>query len=168
MLETFSIPGVGGIIEKIINNNYYVLIQVRDKEEVPSESGLFEIPAGKIRDFENIFDCLKREIKEETGLTVVEIVGQDESFIIETDDYKVLNYTPFTCAQNLKGKYPIMVQVFICKVTGRTVVKSNESRDIRWISLVELKNKLIKESYNFYPMHIKTLEKYIKFREKNL
>ena len=36
----------------------------------------------KIQAFENIFDTLKREIKEETGLDVVEILGDELKRII--------------------------------------------------------------------------------------
>ncbi|HWR24081.1 MAG TPA: NUDIX domain-containing protein [Feifaniaceae bacterium] len=52
-------------------------MQARWKEDAPSENGLLEIPAGKIRAFESIFDALRREIKEETGLSVTEILGED-------------------------------------------------------------------------------------------
>ena len=64
-MELFSKPGVGGIIEKNISGIDYILIQDRYKDDAKSESGLIEIPAGKIREFENIFDCLRREIWEE-------------------------------------------------------------------------------------------------------
>ncbi len=40
---------------------------------------MIEIPAGEIREFENIYDCLRREIHEETGLEVTYIEGEDEA-----------------------------------------------------------------------------------------
>lgn len=72
MEEVFSKPAAGGIIEKTINNIEYVLIQERFKDDAKAEEGLIEIPAGKIREFENIYECLKREIWEETGLEVIQ------------------------------------------------------------------------------------------------
>ena len=71
--EIFAKPAVGAIIEKDINGFRHILIQKRRKNI--SEDGLIEIPAGKIREFENIFDALRREIKEETGLTITNIIG---------------------------------------------------------------------------------------------
>ena len=68
--EQFSIPGAGGIIVKRIDNTEYILLQERCKIDAPNEHGLLEIQAGKVRAFECIFDTLKREIKEETGLNV--------------------------------------------------------------------------------------------------
>ncbi|MGE5530062.1 MAG: NUDIX hydrolase [Patescibacteria group bacterium] len=163
-MEVLSIPGVGGILEKQIDGTEYILIQERWKEEAPNETGLIEIPAGKIRAFENIFDCLCREIKEETGLDIVKINEEDESQIIELNGYKVLNYHPFSCSQNIMGNYPVMVQVFICKVKGEVIKESNETKNLRWISIKDLKRKLETEKDKFYPMHVKTLEDYIIYK----
>jgi ADP-ribose pyrophosphatase len=165
MAELFAIPAVGGIIEKISNGERYILIQERSKEDALVEQGLIEIPAGKIRQYENIFDCLRREIKEETGLDVMEIDGERESEVIEMNGYKVVNYSPFNCAQNIEGYYPIMVQVFICRVTGELMNRSDESMNIRWISISDLEKKLVDNQEKFYPMHTVTLKKYIKSKE---
>ncbi len=163
-MEFFAIPGVGGIIEKNFDGMDYILVQDRCKDDAILEIGLIEIPAGKIREFENIFDCLRREIWEETGLKVTYIKGEDEGVVIESNGYKVLNYTPFSCSQNIQGNYPIMVQIFICKAEGDLISKSNETKNIRWIPLIELKELLDRNRSLFYPMHVTTLEKYLNMK----
>jgi len=163
-MEMFAIPGVGGIIEKSIEGKDYILVQKRCKENYVKEYGLLEIPAGKIREFENVFNCLRREIKEETGLEVTEILGEEESEVLVANDYRVLSYTPFTCAQNIEGEYPIIVQIFICRAEGELFNSSNESQELRWINLVELKKIINSNEEKFYPMHINTLKKYLKFK----
>jgi ADP-ribose pyrophosphatase len=165
-VEVFAKPGVGGIIVKKFEDIDYILIQERCKEMGGAENGLIEIPAGKIREFENIFDCLRREIWEETGLKVIEIEGERDSEIVEANGYKVINYMPFACSQNIKGNYPIMVHTFVCKVEGQAVEKTNETQNIRWISLNELKDMLQKSENRFYPMHVVTLKKYLSMRLK--
>jgi 8-oxo-dGTP pyrophosphatase MutT (NUDIX family) len=160
-MESFTIPGVGGIIEKSFNGIDYILVQDRSKDNASMESGLIEIPAGKIREYENIFDCLRREVKEETGLDIIEIEGEAESWICEINGYKVLNYIPFNCSQNIDGYYPIMVQVFICKANGELLKKTNETTNIRWISLNELSSMINNNEKCFYPMHVYTLKKYL-------
>ena len=100
VVEKFAIPGVGGLIVKDIDNVEHLLLQKRCKVDAPDEDGLLEIPAGKIRAFENLFDTLKREIKEETGLDVVDILGEDRASIYENNNYKVINFMPFSCSQN--------------------------------------------------------------------
>lgn len=167
MKEKFSKPGVGGIVERKVNHEDCILIQERDKLDAPLEKGLIEIPAGKIREYENIFDCLRREIKEETGLTVTEIIGENDSSIYEANGYKVLHYSPFSCAQNTEGYYPILVQIFICRAAGDVLTQTNETKNLRWVPLNELREMLINHTDLFYPMHVETLRKYLKMRNCN-
>ncbi|MBU5426234.1 hypothetical protein KQI41_07375 [Tissierella pigra] len=78
----------------------------------------------------------------------------------------MLNYTPFSCSQNIQGTYPIMVQIFICNADGELLNKSNETKNIRWMPLIELKGLLESNKGLFYPMHITTLERYLKMKLK--
>lgn len=160
-MEQFSIPGAGGIIVKEIDGIKNILMQTRIKPNAPWENGLLEIPSGKIQAFESIFDTLRREVKEETGLDVVEILGENLSTIYEGNSYKVVNFMPFSCSQNLIGDYPIMVFVFICKVEGKLLPFSDESKDYRWIPITELKQIISDYPQSLYPMHVDTLKKYI-------
>ncbi len=162
--EQFAIPGVAGIIVKEEKGRKFVLIQQRCKEENNFSEGILEIPSGKIREFENIFECLRREVKEETGLTVTHIEGEDKSSELISKDYKVINYTPFACAQNVGKGYPIIVQVFICHAQGKLLEKSNESKDIHWVDLLGLSKMLQSTQYKFYSMHIDTLKRFIRER----
>jgi 8-oxo-dGTP pyrophosphatase MutT (NUDIX family) len=166
-VEQFSIPGVGGIIVREINGTKSVLMQTRIKSDAPHENGLLEIPAGKIRAFESIFDTLKREIKEETGLNIVEILGENASTVYDGNSYKVVNFMPFSCSQNLIGDYPIMVFVFICKVEGELLPFSDESQDYKWMSIAEVKQIVTNSPQLLYPMHVDTLRKYVCFLAQN-
>lgn len=166
--EKFSIPGVGGIIERKIDNIDYILVQCRCKEDALSEYGLIEIPAGKIREFENIYDCLRREVMEETGLVIDKIRDEEESNIFKTKDYEVLNYRPFSCAQNVDGNYPIMVQIFICSAQGEIVNESNESKELKWIDLSTLSDLLENNTHRLYPMHVQTLKYYVQYKCRGL
>lgn len=165
-MEKFSIPGVGGIIERRINEIDHILVQCRCKDDALSEYGLIEIPAGKIREFENIYDCLRREVLEETGLIIDKIKDEEQSEFFENGDYKVLNYRPFSCSQNIDGKYPIMVQVFICSAKGEVVNESNESKGLEWITLSTLSYLLENDKSKLYPMHVQTLKHYIQHKSR--
>lgn len=170
-IEKYAIPGVGAIIEKEINGENYILIQdrVKDRPHEGSnfEIGLLEIPAGKIQEYENIYNCLRREVLEETGLTINKIKGEEDSEVISINGYKVLNYSPFSNSQNIEGYYPIMVQVFICTANESSIngFTSNETKNVRWekLSIIE---KQLNDYEKFYPMHISTLNKYIKYKKR--
>lgn len=165
MIELFAKPGAGGIIEKSENVINYILLQERFKDNAPLEKGLIEIPAGKIREYENIYDCIRREITEETGLNVVEIDGESKSIVVESNGYKVLSYVPFSSSQCISGNYPIMVQTFICKVEGQMVIESNEARNIRWITLEKLKEMIEDTESKFYPKHVEALKRYLEMKK---
>ena len=47
-IEEFQIPEVGAIIERVTDTGKEILIQERFKPTSPTETGLLEIPAGKI------------------------------------------------------------------------------------------------------------------------
>ncbi len=159
-MEAFALPGAGAIIERVVEGQLHILMQSRDKVGAPNERGLLEIPAGKVRAFESIFDCLRREVKEETGLEVIEILGEGQSPAVEQHGYRALSFQPFSCTQNLAGSYPIMVMVFICRVHGDALSESDESKQIHWMPLAELSAKLEQHPEAFYPMHLTTLRKY--------
>lgn len=160
-MEIFAKPAVGAIIEKDINGILHILIQERRKKDDIPDNGLLEIPAGKVREYENIFDALRREVWEETGLAITEIQGEKETIVCNCNGYRVISFNPFYSSQNLSGVYSIMLQTFICKATGELLQQSDEAVNIRWISLSNLKTLLVENENVFYPMHINALKKYI-------
>ena len=117
-MEKFAIPCVAAIIEKIINNEKYILIQTRQKENGPETNGMLEVPAGKIREYENIFEALRREVREETGLTITKILGEDKKISNLIKGNEVISYTPYCITQNLSGAYSIILNTFLCEAEG--------------------------------------------------
>ena len=97
-----------------------------------------------------------------TNERATEILGENKLSVFEGNNYKVINFMPFSCSQNIEGNYPIMVFVFICRVTGALLPFSDESKDYKWTPISEIENMLKESPQSFYPMHIDTLLKYIK------
>ena len=161
MIERFQIPGVGAIIEKVVEGQKCILVQNRIKPNNPGENGLLEIPAGKIREFENLFSTLRREVREETGLTITSIEAEAHSNIQHADHYQVLSCEPFCVSQNTSGSYPILVITFLCKASGKLLKESDESQNIRWMPVTKVAQLLDDDTSQFYPMHIYALKKYL-------
>ena len=161
-MEKFAVPCVAAIIEKIINNEKYILIQTRQKEDGAETNGMLEIPAGKIREYENIFEALKREVKEETGLTITKILGEDRQISNLIDCNEVISYTPYCVTQNLSGAYSIILNTFLCgEAEGELLTETNESQNIHWIKIEELKKILKNNPEKIFLLHINALQKYL-------
>ncbi|WP_207751677.1 NUDIX hydrolase [Clostridium rhizosphaerae] len=161
MIEVFAKPAVGAIIEKVSNDKRYILIQDRNKNNDDIETGMIELPAGKIREYENIFDALRREVWEETGLNITEIEGEEAKVCSFDSGYETISYLPFCSTQNLSGGYSIILQTFICHAEGELLKQTNETINIRWALLSEVEAILKTNPEKFYPMHINSLRKYI-------
>ena len=158
MTEIFAKPAA--IIEKIECGKRYILIQERQKENGGIENGMTEIPAGKIREYENIFDALRREVWEETGLKLTKIQGEEKLYSSQYNGYKTLSFLPFCVTQNVSGGYSIILQTFICEAAGELQLETNETRNIRWEAVASVEKMLAEKPEQFYPLHINALKKY--------
>ena len=160
-MEKFTVPCVAAIIEKIVNNEKYILIQTRQKEDGAETNGMLELPAGKIREYENIFEALRREVKEETGLTITKILGEDRQISNFIGSNEVISYTPYCITQNLSGAYSIILNTFLCEAKGELLTETNESQNIHWIKIKELKKIFKNYPEKIFLLHINALQKYL-------
>ena len=159
--EKFAKPCVAAIIEKTVDGEKYLLMQTRQKEEGASTNGLLEVPAGKIREYENIFLALRREVWEETGLHITKIYGEESCIINEVKDGITLSFTPYCITQNLSGAYSIILNTFLCEAKGELLQSSNESQNIHWEKINNVREKIQKEPDKIFFMHIHALKKYL-------
>lgn len=167
MKEVFVKPAVGAIIEKEENGKHYILIQTRQKEDDYQTNGLIEFAAGKIREYENIFEALKREVKEETGLVVTEIFGEacERGFVKEIE---VIGFNPFCVTQNLNGIYSVMMMSFICHAEGTLLESTDETADIHWESIEFIEDLVENHPEKIFPLDVFHLKKYLSYKKQDL
>ena len=161
MKETFAIPAVGAIIVKRVGNEEYILVQTREKNSDDGTDGMLEIPAGKIREYENIFKALKREVWEETGLHITKIQGEEECNFLDVEGNKTVRFNPYCITQNLSGAYSLILCTFLCEAEGELLDKTNETKDIRWMKREELKEIVDNQPERIFLMHVNALKKYL-------
>jgi 8-oxo-dGTP pyrophosphatase MutT (NUDIX family) len=153
----YCIPYVGGIIERRNNDETELLIQTRWKpDRDPIYSGTFEFPAGVLdKPFEDVFEALKREIKEETGLKLKSIKGESKTKIFSPKGNDAsFAFRPFCCTQQLKEGKPWIGFIFICEVEeGEIVSQEEEAKDAKWFAKEDLR-KIFEET----PEKLFTLE----------
>jgi 8-oxo-dGTP diphosphatase len=135
------IPVVSAIIERVHDGQTEVLIQTRWQPETdPKYSGTIEIPAGWISRYEDVYDALKREILEETGLIVTRIRPETKTRIHSVADDGAFAFVPFCCQQQTENGLPWIGFVFICEVDDTEPrPQESENRDVRWIEKARLK-----------------------------
>lgn len=161
MEEKFAIPAVGAIIIKRVDDDEFILVQNRKKDNGDGMDGLLEIPAGKIREYENIFDALGREVWEETGLHLTKVKGEEDKQFLNVDGNKTITYSPYCITQNLSGAYSIILSTFLCEAEGELLEQTNETENIRWIKRDELKKIVENTPESIFLMHVHALRKYL-------
>lgn len=126
------------IIERINEGKTEVIVQVSVRDQ------RYEFPGGQVEFCESFFDAVKREVKEETGLDIIEASGQDSYIKTDDDqDFAVECFRPWAVYQIVKSKYyDSMGVLFKCKATGEPLAEGDGSRDIKWIGLNELQNMI--------------------------
>ncbi|NMM63619.1 NUDIX domain-containing protein [Clostridium sp. P21] len=161
-MEKFAKPAVGAIIEKEIDGEKFILVQERQKEYGGKENGMLEIPAGKIREYENVFEALRREVKEETGLIITKINGEECSAQSCVNGNKVISFQPYCVTQNLSGAYSLILNTFLCEAEGVLAESTDETQNIHWQKADFILDMLKTNPDSFFLMHVNALKKYFK------
>jgi len=125
------------IIEREHKGHKQIVIQTRNK---PGEPLTIELPGGRIEPYESLIVALTREVKEETGLDIVEIEGEDTR--IDTtnvnSDFAVECLKPFGAYQTINGPIDSVGYYFRCKAEGELIATGDQTENVRWINTIEL------------------------------
>ncbi|WHX50770.1 NUDIX domain-containing protein [Paenibacillus woosongensis] len=149
---------VRGIIERTANGTTEIIIQKRNK---PDEEISFELPGGRLEEFESMVDGLKREIYEETGLKVTFIQNLDQQIITSHNNVTVECMTPYIVYQTTKGKVDSMGIIFLCSADGTLLTEGDNTEDIQWISLENLHHLMNKSDVTFTPVAKASINRYL-------
>lgn len=158
-----NIPIVSALIERNHQGKTEILIQTRwQPEHDPVYSGTLEIPAGWIDEYENVYDALKREIFEETGLVVTKIKPDIKTAKQTTSkDDSSFAFIPFCCQQQLKGGKPWIGFVFLCEVEdSEPKAQAEEVKDVHWIEKEELRKIFTQTPEKIFTLQLGVLEYY--------
>lgn len=92
------------------------------------------MPGGRLELYEPILDGLKREVYEETGLTVVEVEGSQKR--VDTrginPNFEVECLELYFVYQTIKGPVDSVGMYFICKAEGSLLAAGDDTINIRW------------------------------------
>lgn len=163
---TSAIPFVAGIVERVHDGQRQLLLQTRWQPNADSiYTGALEFPAGVLDiPYENVYDAVAREIKEEAGLTLKSIRSdsQTKSYTPHGTD-EIMAFRPFCCTQQLKDGKPWIGFIFVCEVEDEEpTAQLSETRDPKWLSVIEVKELFEKSPEKLFGLELPAWEYYFK------
>lgn len=164
----FALPFVAGIIEREHNGQRQFLIQTRQDGRNAIYNGTFEFVAGSLdKLYENIYETLAREIKEETGLTFKRIIEDSQTGVISAQKGDAaFGFRPFCCLQQLKNGAPWAGFVFRCEVEdGEPTPQEGETKDVRWVDADMVKKMISEKPEEFFTLELPAWQYYFKEME---
>ncbi len=159
---------ISALIERQGSGGAELLIQTRVNMKDKFYQGTVEIPAGHILKFENVYDALKREVLEETGLTITEIINDEQSAVASVrEDDAAFVFKPFMCQQYLRGPgWSWIGFVFRCRAEGELKEEAGETAKQQWIKLPDLKKMIDETPEKFFTLQLPVLKYYVEYIEK--
>jgi 8-oxo-dGTP diphosphatase len=157
--EKLYIPFVGAIIERTIKGKKQVLVQTRSKTSDPLYNGSIEIPGGKLAAFEDIYETVRREVKEESGLEVTFIAGEAKRTDYQNRGDTSTLVEHFCVTQMQQG--PFIGIIFLCQAVGEPASITEESKEAQWIDVEELHKMVSEFPERIYTAFLGPLKKYL-------
>ena len=156
---------VSAILEKTENNIRYVFVQTRWKPLAsPNYLGVLEIPAGGIDSYENVYDAVRREVKEECGLDIIRFIDDVQTPVMSSrlGDSSIA-FRPFICQQSIEtdGGLPWVGFVFRCEVAGEVTMQTSEAKDPVWLTIDEIDDLITNTPEKVFSLQLATLRYYV-------
>lgn len=165
-MNQHAIPFVAAIIERQYEGKKQFLVQTRVITKYESiYNGTLEFAAGTLdKPYESVYQAIKREIKEETGMILKRIINDDQTEVFEPQEVDaVFGFRPFCCIQQLREGRPWIGFVFRCEVEdGTPTDQEGETSNVHWIDADELKRIYQETPEKLFTLEIPAWDYYFK------
>jgi 8-oxo-dGTP pyrophosphatase MutT (NUDIX family) len=162
---------VSAIIERINpEGEIEILLQSRMNSNDSVYYGTLEIPAGHINKWENVYDTLAREVLEETGLQIIEVLGDEQTKVVSGNGQDAaFAFKPFMCQQYLRGQgWSWIGFAFRCHVAdGEIKAQPGETAKHQWIKLAQLQKMIEEDKSKFFTLQLPVLQSLLDFHKSN-
>jgi 8-oxo-dGTP pyrophosphatase MutT (NUDIX family) len=113
--EQFAIPFVKAIVLSEDGSSFW--LQRRTKAGDPYD-GYWELPGGKMRRGETAEATLEREVNEEAGLRLLEVLGQNSLELTDRFGRTARLISPLITVEVVSGPWPFLGHYFVCRTAG--------------------------------------------------
>ena len=93
-----------------------------------------------MEEYESLDDALKREIKEETGLILHSVDGEQSRLVAGVRGTQVECLKPFAVYQTIQGPVDLLGFYFRCRAEGELKAVGDDALGASWIAIEELSN----------------------------
>lgn len=143
--EALMLPAIAAVVSPVGDPDR-LLLQRRDK---PGEvvRGMLEVPTGRWRAGEEALAAIRREVAEETGVEVVDLLESHR--LVETHEgrpFRVLE--PALVVAGTGGAYPSLLVPLRCLGRGEPRPLPGETAEPRWVTRAEVV-ELVRTPTNF-------------------
>jgi len=126
------------IIEREGTGGTEVLMQRREK---PGQPRRLEFPGGQLEPYEGIVDALRREVHEETGLTVTALLDDANRTVNDAPGGQVECLTPSFVYQTTRGPVDSVGFFFRVRAQGELTRQGDGAGEHQWLPLTELRRR---------------------------
>lgn len=129
MAEKLFYIGVKGLIQN--KEGKLLLLKADVSEHRRNTTAYWDIPGGRIDEGESVLDALKREIKEETGVTKLD---SHQFFTAVVSNHQVPQ------GRQLIG---LVLMIYVVKIPSKSIIKiGKEHTAYAWVSKLEARKRL--------------------------
>lgn len=136
---------VRGLVVRNSEKGKQLIIQLRKRAGEPE---VYELPGGRINEYEKMVDGLKREIMEETGLQVTAVYGEKDSVITTGSAFSMECMKPYASYQTTEGPVDSFGVYFLCEAEGEPQKAGDDSADVHWAGLTEVQNLIDEKRFS--------------------
>lgn len=142
---------VNAIVKKQVKDKEYILLE----EECHKSDFKLGLPGGTIKECENVYGVLRRELNER-GLNVTKILDEEVRENFKGEEDRV--FEPFCISQNYKGNDMIITNTFVCEASNNNIKATN---NYRWVYRGDLDNLIEVYKHNISGHNLSALRKFI-------
>lgn len=137
----------------------YILLEENKKQH--DNDIMFELPGGVIRESENVYGCLRRELNDK-GFKVTKIFGEDKCNELSNEDETFTVFKPFCVSKSDTERNSIITNTILCEIDNTKVKRANNKSGYKWVCTDDIESMLIDQKENISAHNIAALRLFCK------